>query len=222
MRSILFTTVLSLVAGATVAVIEDEPVSYEGYKVFRIKTYGHTSAVREQLEPLDLLEWSHEVDHVDVSVAPDQLAAFEALGLETHVMHEDLGSSIQAESTSTTAWKRQANDPSWFDSYHSYEDHIEYFRELQAAYPNNSEYISSGYSYQNRSIYGLHLWGADGPGKPAVLYHGTVHAREWIAAPVSHCLLMLSPMTEFYRLWNTLPCSSFKGMRPAMKTFKPC
>jgi murein tripeptide amidase MpaA len=29
----------------------------------------------------------------------------------------------------------------------------------------------------------VHLWGAGGPGKPAVLYHGTVHAREWIAAP---------------------------------------
>lgn len=29
------------------------------------------------------------------------------------------------------------------------------------------------------------MWGADGPGKPAVLWHGTVHAREWIVAPVS-------------------------------------
>ena len=29
------------------------------------------------------------------------------------------------------------------------------------------------------------MWGAGGPGKPAVLWHGTVHAREWIVAPVS-------------------------------------
>jgi hypothetical protein len=28
------------------------------------------------------------------------------------------------------------------------------------------------------------MWGADGPGKPAILWHGTVHAREWIVAPV--------------------------------------
>jgi murein tripeptide amidase MpaA len=33
-------------------------------------------------------------------------------------------------------------------------------------------------------MFGLHLYGADGPGKPAVLYHGTVHAREWITAMV--------------------------------------
>jgi murein tripeptide amidase MpaA len=38
-------------------------------------------------------------------------------------------------------------------------------------------------SYEGRDIFGVHLWGADGPGKPAVLYHGTVHAREWITAP---------------------------------------
>lgn len=181
----MFASILSLVASARAAVAEDEPISYDGYKVFRIKTHGHTADVREQLEPLALNEWTHEIDHVDVSVSPDQLAAFEALGLDTHVMHEDLGSSIQAEAVSTSTWKRQVDDPSWFDSYHNYEDHIQYFRDLQAAYPNNSEYISSGSSYQNRSIYGLHLWGADGPGKPAILYHGTVHAREWIAAPVS-------------------------------------
>lgn len=177
-------SLLSLLVSTAAAVSEDEPVTYNGFKVFRIKTYGHTSAVREQLEPLGLDEWGHEIDHVDVAVAPHQLAAFEALGFETHVMHDDLGASITSESASTTTWKRQANDPSWFDAYHNYEDHIQFFQDLQATYPNNSEHISSGYSVQNRSIYGLHLWGADGPGKPAVLYHGTVHAREWIAAPV--------------------------------------
>lgn len=29
------------------------------------------------------------------------------------------------------------------------------------------------------------MWGNGGPGKPAVLWHGTVHAREWIVAPVN-------------------------------------
>ncbi|KAK9778416.1 hypothetical protein SCAR479_04818 [Seiridium cardinale] len=184
MRSRSLTSVLLLLASSAVTVLGDKPVSYDGYKVFCIKTHGHTSAIREQLEPLSLDEWSHEIDHVDVAVSPEQLAAFEALSLETHVMHDNLGSSIATESSSTTKWKRQADDPSWFDSYHDYEDHIQYFTDIQATYPNNTEAISSGYSYQNRSIYGLHLWGADGPGKPAVLYHGTVHAREWIAAPV--------------------------------------
>ena len=100
-------------------------------------------------------------------------------------MHEDLGASIAAESEAKTHWKRQSNDSNaWYDSYHSYEEHIEYFKELHASFPNQSEWVSSGTSYEGRDIYGLHLWGVHGPGKPAVLYHGTVHAREWISAPV--------------------------------------
>lgn len=34
-------------------------------------------------------------------------------------------------------------------------------------------------------LHSIHMWGNGGPGKPAVLWHGTVHAREWIVAPVS-------------------------------------
>ena len=80
--------------------------------------------------------------------------------------------------------KQQADNLTWYDSYHPYEDHIQYFRDLQAAIPNNSEWVSTGTSYEGRDLYGIHIWGADGPGKPVVLYHATVHAREWIATPV--------------------------------------
>ena len=73
----------------------------------------------------------------------------------------------------------------WFDSYHPYADHVQYFTDLQAAFPNNSELIQAGTSYQDRSIFGIHLWGSGGKGsKPAVYFHGTVHAREWISAMV--------------------------------------
>lgn len=164
---------------------EDEPISYDGFKVFRLPTHGHPATVEEKLKSITFEQWNHDVDrHLDVVVAPDQLDAFEALGLDFHVMHEDLGSSIAAETASGTVYRRQVDDPSWYDAYHNYEDHIQYFHDLQAAFPNNSELISSGRSYQDRDLFGLHLWGAEGPGKPAVLYHGTVHAREWISTKV--------------------------------------
>lgn len=49
----------------------------------------------------------------------------------------------------------------------------------------NTELISSGASWEVRDLYGFHLRGASEPGKPAVLYHATVHAREWIITMVS-------------------------------------
>ncbi|KAK7402775.1 hypothetical protein QQX98_011484 [Neonectria punicea] len=181
MRFTLSTSLVVPLALSVVAAPSLNVKSYDGYKVFRVKTHGDESSIEEKLSSLSYEEWAHESQHIDVVLAPSQLDAFEALGLDSHVMHEDLGDSIATESSTTRKWKRQADDLAWYDSYHKYEDHLQYFEDLHELFPNNSEIISSGKSYENRTITGLHLWGGDGPGKPAVLYHGTVHAREWIS-----------------------------------------
>ncbi|KAK5631477.1 hypothetical protein RRF57_007191 [Xylaria bambusicola] len=158
---------------------------YAGFKVFHVRTHGHPAAVQEKLSSITYEQWNRDINsHIDIVVAPDQLPAFEELGLEFDVMHKDLGASIAAESSRSSPWRRQASNSSWFDSYHDYQDHIKYFQTLQEILPDNSEIISSGYSYENRSLFGIHLWGSGGPGKPAILYHGTVHAREWISTAV--------------------------------------
>ncbi|KAF5656453.1 ECM14-like protein [Fusarium heterosporum] len=174
-------SVVTLALGA-LAVPKTEIKSYSGYKVFRVNTHGN-SDVTEKLSPVTFDEWEHGYQHVDIVVAPNDVDAFESLELDYTTLHEDLGTSITGESVSRKKWKRQADDDSWFDEFHNYEDHIDYFRDLQSQFPNNSKIVSSGKSYQKRNIYGLHLYGDDGPGKPAVLYHGSVHAREWIAGP---------------------------------------
>jgi murein tripeptide amidase MpaA len=185
MKLTLLTTLLtaSLAAAAPPPV---QKVSYDGYKVYRVKTNGHADTIEAKLASVEHQTWNTNTgSHLDILVAPGQVGAFEALGLAHSVMHGDLGASISAEAPRPEArLKCRADDEAWFDDYHNYEDHIQYFRDLQALFPNNSERFEAGQSYQKRSIFGLHLWGRDGPGKPAILYHGTVHAREWIAAPV--------------------------------------
>ncbi|KAI0851185.1 hypothetical protein F5Y00DRAFT_230530 [Daldinia vernicosa] len=182
--SLLVPILASLVASVPISPRNDV-VSYDGYKVLRINTHGHPSSTKEKLSGILYEQWNRDVyKHLDILISPDQVATFEALDLDYEVMHENLGDSIASESISNSVWKRQTGDLSWYDSYHDYQDHIQYFEDLQKSFPNNSELISSGTSYEGRNIYGLHLWGASGPGKPAVLYHGNVHAREWITSPV--------------------------------------
>jgi hypothetical protein len=180
-------TALAVAYGALAAPKENKPKSYDGFKVFRINTHGKTPSIESKLESVPHQPWESSHSHIDVVISPDNLSAFSDLGLDSSVMHEDLGKSISVEATESKSnkWKRQADDLSWFDAYHNYEDHIQWFNDLQRAFPNNSERVSSGRSYQDRNIFGLHVYGDDGPGKPAVLYHATVHAREWITAPVS-------------------------------------
>lgn len=187
----LITAFLLTLISAVSAAIEG-PLSYSGYKVVRVRADPRRSSlVREKLASLAVEPWNPDSvnGNIDIAIPPEESASFLSLGLDHRVLHSDLGRSIAAESALSHSWsrlraKRQADDLSWYDNYHSYEDHIQYFKDLQLLFPNNSEAISSGISFEGRDLYGLHLWGAGGPGKPAVLYHGTVHAREWIATMV--------------------------------------
>jgi len=174
----------TLAAGATIRSPIASP--HDGSKVYRVRAGKQAASIHKRLVGIASDMWDQAHGNLDVVVPRDQIEAFEALGLKTRVLHADLGESIAKESAvKRKSWKRQANDTQdpWFDSYHPYADHVEWWRELQASFPNQSNWTSSGTSYEGRDLFGIHLWGADGPGKPAVLYHGTVHAREWITAP---------------------------------------
>lgn len=82
----------------------------------------------------------------------------------------------------------------WFTAYHSFADHQQFLRDLQGSFTSQSEIVTAGTSFQNRPINGIHIWGSGGKGsRPAIVLHGTVHAREWI-----------STMTVEYVAWQLL------------------
>lgn len=74
-----------------------------------------------------------------------------------------------------------APDISYFNTYHSIADHTTFLRDLASSFPGNAEIVSAGKSVEGRDLTGIHIWGSGGKGsKPGVVWHGTVHAREWI------------------------------------------
>jgi murein tripeptide amidase MpaA len=79
---------------------------------------------------------------------------------------------------------------SWFNSYHDYADHIQWVSDLQALNPEHAEVVVSGKSLSGRPITGVHLFksAAAKGSKPGIVFHGTVHAREWISTMVSEYL----------------------------------
>ncbi|CRK17463.1 hypothetical protein BN1708_012069 [Verticillium longisporum] len=174
----------------TLLVSANSIVSYEGYQALRVRFEGDLPAVQRKLSKLSYDEWERTADDITITLSPEQIPAFKSLGLKYDVMHGDLGASINAESASGAECKRQIDDLAWYDSYHPYDDHKAYFEELHAAHPDHSEIISTGTSYEGRDIFGIHFWGDEGPGKPAIVFHGTVHAREWITAPVIEYLTL--------------------------------
>lgn len=109
--------------------------------------------------------------------------------MEITEIHSDLGIAIAAELEPLESMVFASNDnavnTTWFTSYHLFQDHLQFMEELVAQYPNNSEVISSGKSHQGNDITAIRIYGSHGKGTmPAVVFHGTVHAREWITTMV--------------------------------------
>ena len=161
-------SVLALCIGTAVAAPADGTVSYAGYQVVRIN--GDVAASKAKLGSLTYDQWHQEGSILDIALPADQVDAFKSLGLDYSVMHEDLGSSIEAESGLRASFDNvklanAAVNTTWFSAYHPWAEHQSYLRDLQARFPNQSALVSTGRSYQGRDMFGIHLWGASGPGE---------------------------------------------------------
>lgn len=183
---------LAGVAAAAALPLASARVSYDGYKVFRVDTHADAASVESQIANLRLVNFNPgTTDHLDIAVSSEDLAAFDALGLDAKVIHEDLGADIASEGELKPYVSRNNESctelpgEEWFESYHAYDDHLQYLQDLNCAFPDNSELVDIGDSYEGRPIQGIHFWGENGKGgRPAIYWHGTVHAREWITTMV--------------------------------------
>jgi murein tripeptide amidase MpaA len=195
----------SLVTAATAAAVpaSDTVVSYDGFKVYRVPVGESAAPIDDLIEKLELQTWEYSRQpgsFADIVVSPEKIELFEqqTAGLGAVTMHEDLGASIVAESAVDELYA--FNDVSamanatWFNNYHAYADHLTFLNELQSQFPSNAKVITSDSSLQNRPITGIHLYGSSGGGsRPGIIFHGTVHAREWITT-----------MTVEYFAWTIL------------------
>ncbi|PPQ71458.1 hypothetical protein CVT24_011970 [Panaeolus cyanescens] len=199
-----FTGIFALFAVVLPAIaipVRDHTTGYDGIKVLRIPTGNSTARLDALIDTLDLSVWTHASlpnSHIDVEVPKNVFKKFtssvgqilkdEGVNAAVEVMHEDLGVSIRKEAEGLvtadqfTVQAGLAND-AWFNAYHSYNDHITWLNDLVATFPNNARIVSSGTSVGGRDIKGVNIFGSSGSGtKPAIIWHGNIHAREWITS----------------------------------------
>ncbi|KAF3064114.1 hypothetical protein GL218_01793 [Daldinia childiae] len=187
---------LLLVAPLTVALRLDRrgKVIYDGYKIFRVAPGDNVADFEARLESLEAIDLTHnhghiDEEHFDIAVPPENLSAFEGLNFTSEVLTEDLGVDIALEGEFAEYPELSAvaalPSLSWFNAYHAYSDHLTFLKDIQSSFSSNSELITAGKSFEGRDIQGIHLWGSGGKdSKPAVYFHGNVHAREWISSKV--------------------------------------
>ncbi|KAI4635469.1 uncharacterized protein J4E87_000421 [Alternaria ethzedia] len=177
---------------ASAATVNTKKINYDDWKVYRVNVGSNAAKIDDVMSKLSLDLWKGKPassDVVDVMVPPSAVKDFEAstkdIEGKTKVMHDNLGRSIADEQTVSIYAAGAAPSASWFNAYHSIADHMQWITDLAAAYPKNAEVVSAGKSVEGRDIKGIHIWGSGGKGsKRAVVWHGTVHAREWITTMV--------------------------------------
>ncbi|KAI4169182.1 MAG: hypothetical protein LQ346_008990 [Caloplaca aetnensis] len=156
------------------AVVVPRKANYDGYKVVRLQVGDNLLQVKNLIQELSLSTWNGSPkanSEVDLVVPADQVADFDTstANLDSSVMHQNLGASIAKET-----------------DYPLYANHQAFLNDLSKSYPANSEVISIGNSLQGRPITGIHFYGTGLKNtNPTVVFHGTVHAREWITTMVT-------------------------------------
>ncbi|CRK19062.1 hypothetical protein BN1708_012515 [Verticillium longisporum] len=169
---------LPLAFGA--ALPKPKKVDYTGFKGIRVNVPEDDQEARHQISKLAASVLNPgSLEALDIVVSPENVDAVSRLATNTTILVEDIGAAFAEEDTASLY---AVPSETWFTTYHSYADHLTFLNDLQSSFPTQSEIFTTGSSFQGRALTGIHIWGSGGKGsKPAVIFHGTVHAREWIS-----------------------------------------
>lgn len=180
MKVRLFAFVVAAVAAlaGSHALAQQVQARYDGNKVVRatVRTDKDLERVLELTDDV----WSHRVGlgQIDFRVTPDQFRALQATGVPFVTLIDDVQAKIEAERI-PAAVERGAT---WFSDYKSTADYSAYVNTLVALRPDLASRVSVGTSLLGREIFGIKITSPGGSNKPAAVFNGCQHAREWVAA----------------------------------------
>lgn len=179
---------IAIGAGCVASASAADKVRHDGDRVVRV-----TVADEAQLDTLLKLTddvWSHHVDadsSIDVRMTPVQFANLEVSGLPYTVLIEDLQAQLDEEDARLASRGVEQGLANPFDDYLRWEQVNTYLNTLVALRPDLASIVVVGTSLQGRPMTAIRIsspgTGPGGSAKPAIFYHGGIHAREWITVP---------------------------------------
>lgn len=153
-----------------------DPIRFDNHKLVEVILKNPADLAKMLKISEDHWSCSIGLGVIPFHVEPDKMADLEASGLTFRVVHEDIQKLIDAEQASMQP------RGGWFASFHTYDEINAYMQTLATQRPELAQRFSAGQSLENRTIYGIRLTGVGGTAnKPAVLFSGCQHAREWAA-----------------------------------------
>lgn len=169
---------------------------FDGYASVRVSVNSPRQLLAVTSLMDSLLSESSGVGAFDILLAPGKLQALTDLGIPHTVIAPDVQALIDAESRRIRT-RLLLNDAgqaqrgrTWFDDFKPLADINAYADSLAASKPAVAAVQNIGLSLQGRPLRAIRITAPGNPPgnpRPAVIYHGGQHAREWI-----------TPMTVMY------------------------
>src|SRR3990172_6564494 len=163
-----------------------EPKRFDGYRIVRVEV--KTQAELDALEQLgvEILNCTPGIGPMDVLVSADQLAAVRRIARTVRVVQDDVQGMVDRQRAPLAV---AGADPfaDFFLSYHPYDGVggiVWYMNELVTRYPTLASMVNVGAPLEGRTIWGVRITSNAVATKPAAVYFGCEHAREWVACTI--------------------------------------
>lgn len=170
------------------------PGLYEQHKLVRITVTEPAQLDELARMGVTILNCRHGVGTLDCVVPPAAMGRLEGMLVNPVVRHDNVQALVDAERARIEQARAVAGpvllcNPTWYDDYKPRADINTRIDELVAAYPALVQKLTVGTSHEGRTIFGLRVTSTVGSNKPAVLFNGCQHAREWVSPMVNMYIL---------------------------------
>ncbi len=162
-------------------------VRYDGYSSARVTVRSARELLAVSSLMDSLLSESMGMGTFDVLLAPGKTDRLRDLGIQFRILNPNIQRAIDAESARLRGLQERDHGAppagrAWFDDYKDNAAINAYLDTLAAVKPGLSTLQTIGTSLQSRDIRAIRITAPGGPpDRPAVIYHGCQHAREWIS-----------------------------------------
>ena len=155
--------------------------------------YTGVAALRVALADVDQLAWMLDEGFRPLAcrpglrsewiAAPADRARLRRAGIPFEVVAEDLQVLIDEERRQRAEARRTA-DGNWYADYRTWPEVVERLQLLAETHPELVTMSSVGETHEGRTIRAVRVSTSDTGTRPAVLFNGCQHAREWVAVMV--------------------------------------
>lgn len=164
---------------------------FEGHRVVRVTPRSASELLAVSSIATSIWSCNTGPGPLDLQVTPEQQAALEQLGLPCDVRIPNVQALVDAEAQQIRETHLD-RDAAWFTTYRNLPEINAKLDQLAATSGGLATTFVVGNTLEGRQVRGIRFTGPDRPGnprsaRPAALFAGGIHAREWI-----------SPMTAMY------------------------